>query len=119
MKTSEVLGAAKTVLLEKGWTQGRSVNTKGEVCADGALCVASGAHFGADMVWPTMWPNTLDLKVYEPANKALEAALASMGIADDRSYVYYNDTPSTTFNDIMDLFDEAILLAKQQEADAE
>lgn len=100
MTPVEKLQAARDYLIENGWHQG-GVGPRDPLTAErtGEERCIIGAH------WEVCDRQSLSSK---PALRYI--ARIEPGI------IAFNDDPSTTFNDVMNLFDEAILLAKEAEA---
>ncbi len=106
MTTIEVLQAAKT-LVELGWTKGgHGFDRKGNVpcyCGLTAILIA----VGNDWIHPS----------YSPAKWAMASVCRTRGVEwidDGGAIAIYNDASSTTHEDVLSAFDEAIELAKAQ-----
>ena len=103
MKASEVLTEARRRLLEDGWIQGKYQDDNG-LCAAGAVLVSQGhAAVFNDMHWRE-----------NPALNLLQELCPST--PSRAGLTFWNDDPKTTFNDVMELFDKAIIVAKSREA---
>lgn len=104
----EILQEARDYLMEHGWWQG----SYGPQADDGFVDPARKERcaFGAvDTVCKA------DENHWSHASDHLFIAFQEL-YADDAgntSYIDWNDLPTTTFNDVMALFDEAIRLAKE------
>jgi hypothetical protein len=90
MKTSELLRKAKAALLEMGWTKNTARDEWGRHCAVGAVLL-------------------FDAETKTQAEARDFLCTACPGVEDD--IVRFNDRRTTTFNDIMDVFDRAEKLA--------
>jgi hypothetical protein len=90
MNAAEILQQAKVLLITAGWA--RRAAADGPYCAALAVAAAGGRY---------------------PEVQYLAHAL---GVRNCVAVFRWNDDPATTFSDVMDLYDEAILLAKEAEA---
>ena len=96
---AEILQRAKEVLLEKGWHQGSIVNQQtGARCVYGAISFVKAGMTGLERK---------NLAAYRFFGRV---------IPDDEAIGDWNDHPERTFGEVMAKFDEAILLAKETEA---
>lgn len=93
MNTLEVLVAARAEI-EKGWCKSMAINTRGDVCALGAIDAALGED--------RKIPRTLARRAYE----RLDVVEALSTSADH--IIHFNDLPSTTKEDVLARFDRAI-----------
>jgi hypothetical protein len=93
MDTIDKLIAARAEV-EKGWCRYHLVNG-GNVCAIGALYRAAGADFAM--------PSPDDLETVKALRRSLQAALGTGQLVPA-----FNDHPSTTKADVIQLFDRAI-----------
>lgn len=113
MATRDVLRAAKA-FVEQGWTQGVSArDAKGYPVGatyDGAtqFCVV-GALERATMGDPLGYRRACDAKMY------MRIALEERTHIDSPSVSNYNDKANRTKEEILSLFDEAILIAEKEE----
>jgi len=103
---AELLEAAKTRLMEKGWVRGRWGSKEGPNCAGGAL-IAEGLKCN-------------DYLLGEGSSKYLAerflvGAIQHRGFGNMFSIPTWNDKIAKDFNDVVALFDEAIILAKEAE----
>ena len=98
MNTVEILQAAKEHLIENGWCKQDLWNAEGQACAMGAL-FSVGKH-GA----------------ISRAMDFLIASVPTCSTAGYRTVPGFNDDPDVGFNEVMGLYDNAILLAKEAEA---
>lgn len=110
MKTSEVLIKARDYLMEHGLCKGTFEDDEGHVCAQGAVCRAT---------------DSVLLSIEVPGKKHFmggvsAGAVNAINVLNEccgyRFVFTFNDNPSTTFNDVIDLFDRAIIKAKEMEA---
>ena len=85
MTTRETLIAARAAIVACGWAQGCYRNTRGQVCALGAIEAATG-RMGAEG---------------EPAAAALTLAVGGRLAA-------WNDAPGRTVEEVLSAFDRAI-----------
>lgn len=97
LKTSEVLRKAGDVLRERGWAQGRLVNSYGEVCAIGALQIAEHGFLAKE-------------------GDELVAALR-LPLGDGMAVSIWNDHPARSRAEVEQLFDAAYVLALQEEGE--
>lgn len=97
MTPREGLERTRTLLMEKGWCKHDVVTAEGQHCLFGAV-LDSGGSIGAQMRY---------------LNRALGESdwTCSAG-----PVAYFNDADETTFNDVIGVIDEAIILAKEDEA---
>lgn len=95
VKPSELLTAAQDYLMEHGWCKNH-LRQHGRVCALGALVDANPATRGTCSIEPVA------------AHQCLYDAVGTIP--------YWNNHPDRTFNEVMDGFDRAIILAKEREA---
>lgn len=103
---SELLTMARTRLLEKGWIKGHLGDPRGRVCAMGAV------HY-----------TLRDISIHLGSNENLHDKLLDLlsraaGVAGRTRIPTWNDAKNRNFNEILAAFDEAILLAKEEERDA-
>jgi hypothetical protein len=101
--TKDLLIAAKDLLIEGGWVKQIGETADGRHCVIGAL---------AKLLKGT------NRTTYHYAICFLENAIQELNPEDDCDYlsddvVSFNDRENTTFNDIMDVFDRAIILEKE------
>lgn len=89
MKPSEVLLEAKNKILMNGWRQGVGRNDQGRYCVLGAVGEVTGIS-----------------ETFHEANKYLGSVI------DQRFIFTWNDTPGRTQQEVLDAFDAAISLAK-------
>lgn len=95
----DVLRKAKERLETYGWRKGAFIDTAGLCCAVGAVRKVTERY-----------PYSLtDLDVRESALKVLDSVL------EGRTIVGFNDSPHTTKEDVLALFDKAIEAASKQE----
>lgn len=97
MKISETFQKTKEVLLDRGWYKGFWTGDNGKLCILGALSAAGDGR--------TWLRNVKFLNTF-----AVEKGLVPTG----RSIALWNDNPTTSFNNVLDLLDEAIIAAKEQ-----
>lgn len=93
----KVLRDAKERLETKGWCQGHFVNSEGECCAVGAVRAVVGGR-------SPRWRHT---RRGERALEVLDLVVAP------RTIVGFNDSPHTSKEDVLALFDKAIEAASQ------
>lgn len=98
MTPVELLQAGKERLLRHGWMQKETGLPNGRSCAYGALIFSVNGD-------------------YDPVNHALTFLERSINSTDWYPLTVWNDKEDRTFNEVMDLYDEAILLAKEHEAE--
>lgn len=96
MKTSELIAKGRDVLA-RGWCQGR-YQSDHAVCAMGALRTVLGGN--------SMSISAEQIAQYGQASDALCDATYQMFGA--YSLIEFNDAPSTTQQDILDIFDKTI-----------
>lgn len=96
MGTKEVLTEALSLLEVRGWTKGRYEDEDGCLCSIGAL----NAVVHGD---PRYDANTEE---WEVAHNALKAGAGIHGVP---AWIY-NDAPETTFEDVREMFTNAIEL---------
>lgn len=106
MTAVEVLNSARTILLERGWAQGAAQEHDGRVCLTGAAQIALGLI--PTGLYGGLWTSEVGREVVG----FLDAAVGGCAWG-------WNDTHNRTFNEVVDALDDAILLAKEAEADAE
>lgn len=106
MNAVAVLRGAQNALMEKGWCKYALQEDDGRVCALGALNVAITGDAESIV-------QSIQSESYGDAYKFLLTEAERRGVRDVADY---NNTIAVSFNDIMDFFDEAILLAKEDEA---
>lgn len=114
MNVVEVLIGAKA-LVESGWCQGESTDGRGNYCLRAALGIAAGVMQDVDgnvgfvkipaEATPTAHAQHLHRSVTEMA--ATEMVLGSLP-EPFQSIPVYNDDPSTTKHDILNVLDKAI-----------
>lgn len=92
MKTSDVLQAARQLLIDEGWCQGQLVNDCGQYCSLGAINAVDQNDIG------------------------LEAKNALRHILSVGSVGLWNDAPGRTVVEVLALYDDAISLALTEEA---
>lgn len=100
MKASEILQDARD-RVANGWCQGRCRDQFGGVCA--AIAVREAERHAA-----VMGTNQHHLSVYT----ALTQQLGEFGYYD--SIFQFNDHPATTKQDVLNLFDKAILSLQEK-----
>lgn len=101
MTASDLLADARGLLVEHGWTKGAYHKSTGELCAVGALAAAVKGH-AHNIMFKT------------PDARAAMDRLCQA--ADARGYLSVtclNDAKATTFADVLDLYDDAIVAAKE------
>ena len=104
MTTRDVLMETKNVLLTRGWHQGGLIDElTGAVCVLGAL---SCAVFG-DADGPPQQPTSNDIVDYVLAALAMQDA-SGVDDIDCHQLAKWNDHPSRTPEDILDMLDRAI-----------
>jgi hypothetical protein len=105
MTTTQILRAAKDVILTRGWTRGDWDNERGEVCVMGAVNVATVGCARA-----SRFAESDMLSARCETWSLLQRLLPSgFGISD------WNDSRGRTPEDILDLFDRAIAFAEAEE----
>ena len=111
MTPLDVLQGAKNVLLEKGWTQHHYRDDDG-YCSVGAIREAMGW-------WNLEYLEGADafgfMEIINTATDFIRVETTKQGFTHVPSW---NDLNGRTFGDVMEIFDAAILAAKQAEADA-
>jgi hypothetical protein len=95
MKASELIGMARD-RLEKGWCQYTFSDSDGHVCAAAALGRAMPAG---------------QLAAYIHARDAVIRAAKEQGFG---SLIGFNDCPTTTKQDVLDLFDKVIISLEEK-----
>lgn len=111
MKASEVLEQAKWKILEDGWGQGQYVGPLGEMCVAGALETVTGG-----IVNGTLQPNMSSAPCAAAHTFLAQATGVSYPFDETGSIAEWNDAPERTLTDVLDAFDHAIKLAKEDEA---
>lgn len=103
LSTADVLRAAKQVLIERGWTQGKYVDDFGCVCSFGAINVAvtgdprqSGSYRSSE------------------EQAATEASRLVSKAVDRELLDIWNDAVGRTKDDVLAAFDKAIALAEAE-----
>ncbi len=101
MKTTvEILQAARNKLIESGWQQGHFGAGDGPFCAVGALRrIMLTAHTGA----------------YAYSESPYWFLCRAIGLPNDIALSAWNDAPKRTFSEVIDAYDHAIELAKEEE----
>ena len=106
MKPSELFQKAKTVLMERGWNQGNYEDDETRrVCLVGALHVSLGHA-----------PNQIDMSLAEESARSPGRYIRKV---IEGNWTRWNDAEDRTFNQVIGLLDEATLLAKECEDEAE
>ncbi len=100
MSAADLLADARGVLVERGWLKGDVVAEDGRVCAFAALAVADNG-----IAWVWHWSPTAKV-----ARDFLSDAACSRGY---NGAAAYNDAKATTFTDVLAMYDDAILAAKE------
>ncbi len=111
MKTSEIVAQMKRDLLEHGWVKNSTFTPDGARCLDGAVLGALGGSYQRNLV-----PD--GARDYENVTDLLRGVLFLECNYPTRSYVDFNDAPSTKFADVMSFLDKCELRAKEIEADS-
>jgi hypothetical protein len=102
-----VLESMKATLLELGWVQKMFGNTK-SVPGGGGVCLI-GAYIAVEDQ-----EGQKDYGRNHPAIRALATVLGADSVSSAPLFVaYFNDKSSTTFNDILDAIDRAIIFVKE------
>ena len=116
MTAVEVLTRAKEILMEKPWGKGAHRNQKGELCMAGAHLEAYAGRClkGMEFLDYAMRMGECNPEQFSYLNRAATRLFPERG---ERT-ASVNDHPETTFQDVMAVFDDAILLAKEAEAAA-
>lgn len=84
--------------LERGWIKGKTFNDTGSrCCAAGALQLSSGE------IVPTLDADDLP-EFYASRKRAVDVLESRARSQGYRSLIYFNDHPSTTKSDIINLF---------------
>ena len=101
MKTSEVIREARNLLFERGWTKNYLKNAAGNVCLRGAL----------------MWAATggIDWSAWDKISPA--ESIISSKLINGMNVASWNDEPSRTFDEVIEVLDKAEKIAEQQEAE--
>lgn len=107
MTPSEVLERSKTRLIERGWAQGLFGGSAGPNCVSGVLICFIREALDANLI-----ERSVLNRDGEQYFKYLRQAIQSTCI------IAWNDTPGRTFSEVMNAFDEAILLAKEDECES-
>lgn len=114
MNAVEHLQKARDYLMEHGWTKGDAVNEKGQACAKGATW-----QFDDQERMRVINGESSDISL-EPCRYLRWAVIRLFPERAPSSGMcripQFNDHEATTFNDVMDLYDEALRLAKEDEA---
>lgn len=107
MRASEVLEAAKQKILDDGWWKGgdSDSNNGRATCVVLSIDGSVDVHLARD-------------EVVLASNHALEFVKEAIGVtSDDCGKVYeWNDAPERTLTDVLDAFDMAVKLAREDEA---
>lgn len=110
MDTRQVLERAKT-LIEGGWCQNANTDGNGNFCLRAAIGLASGAMAERNgFVYFKDGPNTLPMQKDDLAAKEALIDQLINQLPDDAllSIPFWNDLPTTTQADVIDLLDRAI-----------
>lgn len=100
-----VLQEAKDILITDGWMQYEMGDAGGPKCITGAI-----VHTGAVI-------HTGESISDDERSYAFDYLVAALMIRDGvHNIPNWNDVRGRTFNEVMNLFDEAILLAKERES---
>ncbi len=103
MKTTvEILQAARNKLIESGWQQGHFGAGDGPFCAVGALR-------------RIMLPGGVYAATYGYKESPYWLLCRAIGLPNDMALSAWNDTPGRTFSEVIDAYDYAIELAKEEE----
>lgn len=103
------LQAARDYLLEHGWHQGSYGPTKPGECGTDPDRPERCAYGALD----TVCGRGNEVFTYRGAG-LLHDAVRTVFPEYPKDFISFNDEPTTTFNDIMALFDEAIRVAKEE-----
>lgn len=95
MNKVETINCAREYLLTHGWTQGTFQNEQGNVCLMGAFTRSGCVSLGEDV---------------------FDRILFDIRVLTGGPALCWNDQPGRTFNEVMDLFDELALKAKEENA---
>lgn len=101
MAVVTVLTAARERLLEKGWIQGTGRSAEG-YCMVGATHSVTAQLVDCGLPWKEA--DELEVR----ANSALKVALGSVLV------IAFNDAPGRTLNEVLAVFDDAILAEKEK-----
>lgn len=107
--TVEVIREARNLLFERGWWKGDLEGPNGELCVEGALCVAKngGMH------------GMITHELLGPVWKAIEAASRARGISSKGDIpcgaFIWNDAKDRTFDEVIEVLDRAEKIAEQSE----
>lgn len=99
MKAYETLERAKTALLERGWCKGIFMNDEGQVCLGGSFMRV--AH-----LFETQRGD------YGKAIKYIGEEIYPLGF---KNIPHFNDSIDTSFEDVINVLDRAILKAKEDD----
>ncbi len=109
MKTSEIVAQMKRDLLEHGWVKHVTFDPRGGRCLDGAVLGVLGENIEERL--PVEQTGN-----YTRVTELLRDVLFLECNYPTRSYVDFNDKPSTKFADVMSFLDKCELRAKEIEA---
>lgn len=96
METADILEKAAEVLDARGWCQGHYQDDQGQLCAVGAIRVAT---------WGTARWDHSNAVEYLASRMAQEAMSAHLGVEDIA--VGWNDRPGRTKDEVIDTFKHA------------
>jgi hypothetical protein len=115
-RPSEILQKAQNILLEDGWAQYYHKTGDGRHCMLGALYEAAGFYHSEPEAYRLEWDDSRFKLVVYPAFQYLHTAVGIPEASISETVSMVNDNFSTTFTDVMNWFDKAILLAKEAES---
>ena len=109
MNTVEVLQAAKDRIIERGWCKNVLVDDDGRVCAVGALYdgTVENMYGNSDFI-SSHHKEIMDAEFF------LTKCSPPVPGAPWGDIVSYNNFSTTTVNDVLNVFDQAILKAKEE-----
>ena len=109
MTVTEIFQAGRDRLVERGFCKNALVDDEGRVCAMGAIADATPEH---KMGHPRLWG---EAEVWSRADKILCEFAPRVSGNWWSDIVAYNNHPDTTINDVLQVFDDAILAAKERD----
>ena len=98
--TLEILQAAKTYIIERGWCQGSALNRAGNVCIVGAVNMSLDWQDDTDLYCNVLWHLEETLGLPEHLSREL---------------ANWNDVKGRTVDEVLNLFDTTIARVRQEE----
>lgn len=114
METVEVLNKMKDALMEHGWTKSMLQNTEGKLCLLGARNKVMG--YSMDSI-----NNCEESYKADYISDRIESVLPADCRRTQEDHAYckawiYNDRHAKSFNDVLDVLDQAILKEKEAQS---